>query len=416
MQTAAVSLASAAAGGLTARAGNDPQRVKEEKQASGVLRLAIVGAGEIAPRFLEQAAQGSRARFVAICSRTKDAAKARAIEYGVGAWFDDYERMYDTVKPDAVIIATPHALHAKQSIAALNRGMHVLCEKPMATSLADCYAMVAAAEQSGAVLLCMPYDVSPAFMTALDYLNEATLGVFTGAEAYLMLPGPSRDQGDWSNDPKMAGGGAMLSTMVYPVSRLIGLLGPARRVTAFVNTLIPHRLVGDGKTIDAVPPPRNSTRRLNSSLDDNVSLLIEWASGQHAFVRSLWGTSILRLNDTVIYGRQGTMWIAGDDVVIHSIGRSIPGAEPTTWNGQADCYKISPKEIPKNEGLIDHFVDCIEGRVQPTCGAKQQLHVHEILFKGYESALTGRVQDLRTSFIPWHPTDSTLFDTRSRPV
>lgn len=229
-----------------------PARLKD-----GVARLAIVGTGQISHRYLKQAS--ARAKFVATCARTLDSAKARAVQYNIEKWFDSYERMYDEVTPDAVIVATPTAVHAPVTIAALKHGIHVLCEKPMATRLEDCYAMVDAAARSGAVFLNMPYDATAAFRTALSYLNEDTLGVFTGAEAQLLLPGPSRD--NWFYDRAIAGGGAGLDTLVYPVSILISMLGPARRVTGFVNTLIPHRILGDGETMDLGPPPRTDLDR-----------------------------------------------------------------------------------------------------------------------------------------------------------
>lgn len=390
------------------RAGTAAAKVRKQS-STAPLKLALVGTGQIAPRYLNQVKESERARFVATCARTLESAKARAVEYGIGAWFDDHKKMYDIIKPDAVVIATPHTLHAEHSLAALERGIHVLCEKPMATSWDDCLAMVAASQKNGAILLNMPYDATPTFLTALENLNETTLGVFTGAEANLSLPGATRD-GAYDDKHK---GGAMFSTAVYPISRLVSLFGPARRVTGFVNTLIPHRLVGDGKTIDFTPPPRASTKRAISTVEDNVTLLIEWANGQHAVARSLWSTSFFG-NTTTIYGRQGTMWISGENVIIHSPTRTNLAAEPVSWNGHTNCYKISVTNVRTNEGVIDHFVDCILGLAKPTCGGVQQLHVHEILFRGFEAARSGRTQDLTTTFIPWHPIDPSFHDTRSR--
>jgi predicted dehydrogenase len=130
----------------------------------------------------------------------------------------------------------------------------------------------------------------------------------------------------------------------------------------------------------------------------------------------LWGTSFVRFNDTAIYGRHGTLWFAGKDLIIHSPKRIIEGAESTTWNGRKDCYRVSAKPLENvtGEGLIDHFSDCIEGRAQPTCGGEQALHVHEILFKGYDAARTGRTQNLETTFTPWHRIEPSFYDTRSR--
>lgn len=219
----------------------------------GPIKLAIVGAGQISLRYLKPGSGNPRVRFVATAARTLDSARGRASEFSIRAAFDDFRKMYDTAKPDAVIIAVPTAVHAEAAIAALERRIHVLCEKPMAMNLEECQAMVAAAKRSGAVFLALPYDANPATFTALDYLNEETLGVFAGAEANLSLPGVSRD--NWYYDIEVAGGGAGLDTLVYPVSKLITLLVPAKRVGGFINTLIPERILGDGKTIDRYPPP-----------------------------------------------------------------------------------------------------------------------------------------------------------------
>ena len=373
---------------------------RKRARADSVLDLAIVGTGKISARYLKQAAVGKNARFVATCAQHLDSAKSRALEYGINAWFDDYNKMYDTVRPDGVIVATPNALHAGPTIAALERGIPVLCEKPMAITWDDCVRMVETAKRTGTVFLSLPYDTSPAFLAALAHLNEATLGKLTGAEAQLLWPGAPWD--NWYYERSISGGA--IESLVYPVSRLINLLGPAKRVTGMANTLMPKRLIGDGKTVD-------------SNIDDNITLIVEWESGQQAVMRTLWGASMFR-NDSVIYGRHGTLWLSDDEVVVQSPDRAIEGLEKMTWRGFSDCYKIpfEPLQDASQEGLVDHFVECIKGVREPTCGSQQQLHVHEILFKGSEAAHTGTVRALETTFTSWHHIDPGFYDTRSRPV
>ncbi|MGV3722657.1 MAG: Gfo/Idh/MocA family protein [Actinomycetota bacterium] len=362
-----------------------------------MVRLAMVGCGQISERFFKQAEARDDTAFVATCARRIESAEAKGREHGVDRWYDDYERMYDEVRPDGVVIATPHALHAAPAIAALDRGIHVLDEKPMGTSFEDCAAMASAAEHSGALLMCLPFDHNPAFLTALHYVNEETLGKLTGAESVLLIPGPPRD--NWYYDRSVAVGGAMLDCLVYPMSRLISLLGPASRVTAMVNTLIPKRIVGGGK-------------RVNSDVDDNVTLIVEWPTGQQAVVRTLWGTSFAR-NDTTIYGRKGTLWLSGGRVVLHLPAGPVETVAPVEWQGFSNCYEapISP-ETP-NESLIDHFVECIKTGAQPRCSGKLQLHVHEILFAAYQSAAEERTVALKTTFEPWCALAPSFFDTRS---
>lgn len=362
-----------------------------------MIRLAMVGCGQISERFFKQAAARDDVRFVATCAKHLESAERKAREHGIDRWFDDYEAMYDAVKPEGVVVTTPHSLHTGPCVAASRRRIHVLDEKPMATSFEDCRAMVEAADASGALLMCLPFDHSAAFLTALKYLNEETLGKWTGAESVLMIPGPPRD--NWYYDRSIAHGGAMLDCLVYPMSRLISFLGPAKRVTARVNTLIPKRIVGDGKRVD-------------SDVDDNVTLIVEWAGGQQAVVRTLWGTSFVR-NDTTLYGRMATLWLGNGQVTIHSPSRPVPGGEPVEWQGFSDCYRVPVSPETPNESIVDHFVECVKTGNQPRCSGHLHLHVHEILFKAYAAAETGRTQELETTFEPWHSLDPAFFDTRS---
>lgn len=383
---------------------NPPTGQHRHKSSDSILNFALVGTGNISERYLKQAGPGRRAHFIATCAKHLDSAKARALEYGIKSWFDDYEKMYDSVSLDGVIVATPNSLHAAPTIAALNRGIPVLCEKPMATTWEDCVAMVNAAQRTGTLFLNLPYDATPSFLAALAYLNETTLGKFTGAEAQLLWAGAPWD--NWYYQRKMSGGA--IESLVYPVSRLISLLGPAKRVTGMANTLLPKRIVDGGKTVA-------------SDIDDNITLTVEWETGQQATMRTLWATSMWR-NDNVIYGRHGTLWFSNgfstEEVVIHSPDRPIPGVAKQTWRGFPDCYSIpfTPLQDVAQEGVIDHFVDCIKGVREPTCGAQQQLHVHEILFKGLDAAHTGQMLNLETTFSPWHHIDPSFYDTRSQPV
>lgn len=361
-----------------------------------MIRLAMIGCGQISERFFVQAEALDGMEFVATCAKHIESAEKKAREHGISLWYDDYERMMDEVKPDGVVVTTPHSVHAAPAISALTRGIHVLDEKPMATSLADCRTMVCAADANDAILMCLPFDHTPAFQTALKYINEATIGKFTGGESLLIIPGPYRD--NWYMNKDVAQGGAMLDCVVYPMSRIVSMLGPAKRVTAMVNNLIPHRICGNGKLCE-------------SDVDDNVTLIVEWAGGQQVVVRTLWGTSFWR-NDTTVYGRKGTVWFTGDRAIVHSPEKAISEGELINWQGFDNCYSIPASSEFADECMIGHFTKCIRDHKEPKCSGHLQLHVHEILFKGYVSAETGITQELETTFTPWNVIDPDFYNTR----
>ncbi|UNK16973.1 Gfo/Idh/MocA family oxidoreductase [Paenibacillus sp. N3/727] len=367
------------------------------------INLGMIGSGHVSNRYFEQASKLEGVRFAAVCSKHLENAEKKALIYGVPRWYDDYRVMMDREELDAVVVTTPHSMHTEPVLAALERGLNVLNEKPMATNFQDCKRMVSLAEKKNVIFMSLPFDLNPAFLAASEYVDERYIGKITGAEAQLSLPGPWRD--NWYYDKSISHGGAVLDCLVYPISRLIGLLGPAVSVMAEVNTLIPNRIVGDGK-------------KVCSDVDDNVSIILQFAGGQHAVIRSLWGLSF-KQNNTIIYGRNGTIALndSGYPLVIHTLRECIPDSEQVNWRGIENCYVPQGKlSKQKNESVISHFVHCLRTGEQPVQSAKQQLHVHEIMFGAYQSAESGQRYPLTTTFTPWTKVDSLIFDTRSRYV
>lgn len=364
------------------------------------IKLGMVGSGDISNRFFEQGARLEHVSFVATCAKHLENAANKAKKYNVPRWYDDYKKMFDTEELDAIVVTTPHSVHAEVVMTALERGLHVLNEKPMATSFDDCKKMVALSKAKNKIFMNLPYDLDPLFMTAIEYVNEAAIGKITGAEAQLSFPGPGRD--NWYYNRDISHGGAILDCMVYPVSRLISLLGPAQSVMAEVNTLIPNRIVGGGK-------------RIKSDVDDNATVIVEFAGGQHAVIRTLWGTSF-KQNNTIIYGRKGTVAIndSGFPLVIHSPEAPIQDAEQITWRGIQQCY--APKLLPSLNSEIDimsHFVHCLRSGEHPKPSGQLQLHVHEIMFGAYKSAESGIRYRLTSTFEPWNRLDPHILDTKS---
>ena len=128
-------------------------------------------------------------------------------------------------------------------------------------------------------------------------------------------------------------------------------------------------------------------------------------------MRTLWGTAFSR-NDTTVYGRRGTMWLAGGNLIVQSPDGPVEGGETIPWQGFDHCYRVPPDRNLPEESILDHFVRCISEGREPTCSGRFQLHVHEILFKAYRAAETGETQELETTFTPWHRVEPGFYRTR----
>lgn len=343
----------------------------------------MIGCGQISERYLEWGRMLAGVRFVATCAEHMASAEYTARRYGCPRWYDDHRALVADSDLDAVVIATPHALHARQALDCIQAGKHVLVEKPMATRWDEAVSLVDAANQAGVILFPLPFLAYPEHLLTRRFLREEVIGKLVAAEAHISLPGPPR--ANWYYGAE-AEGGAMVDTAVYALSDLACTLGPAARLTALVNTLIPNRRTGDGG-------------RVHTEVDDNVSLLLEYPTGQQAVVRSCWGPAFRR-KGTILYGREGTIFLreAGTRIVVQSLRGSVSGGAPIQFQGLDHCYEFKPRPLEPEEEILGVFVSAIrEGGLGP-CNGPQALHVVEQMMRGYDSARTGKAQDLTTSF------------------
>src|SRR5690242_18916674 len=115
------------------------------------IKTALVGCGKVGHLHAPALQSLPESEFVAVCGRTAEKAKAFAETYRVAA-FTDVAEMIAKAGVEAICICTPHPQHAAPAIAAAQAGVSVIVEKPLASSLADCDAMLAAARASGTII------------------------------------------------------------------------------------------------------------------------------------------------------------------------------------------------------------------------------------------------------------------------
>ena len=365
---------------------------------STTLRLGMIGCGQISKRFFDQAEKlderGWGVRFVAACARSEESARAKAKERGCARWYTDYRRLLDDPEVDAVVITTPHALHGSMAIDAVRAGKHALVEKPMVTRWEHALALREAAHP-GVTLMALPYVDTPAFLTALEYARERYFGKISGIEAELSFPGPPRSNWYYAAE---AEGGAMLDTMVYPLARVAALMGPAKRITALVGTLIPHRITGDGG-------------RVESAVDDSVSILLEYETGQHGQVHSIWARSYM-INGTVLHGRKGAIFLGryGQPLVIKSDLEAPENGTPVDYLGIPNCYTVPIPPSDVEGEIVAHFVRAIRGQALLHCGIDVGMHIAEQQMMAYRSSREGRTIDLTTTFNIWWDREPAIMD------
>ncbi len=197
------------------------------------VRVGLVGCGKVGP--IHAAALGAlpESEFVAACDAMPERAASFAAKYGVRP-FTDLARCSREV--EAVVIGTPHPLHAEPAIRAAEAGVHVLVEKPLAATLADCDAMLAAARKSGVTLGVISqrrfYEPVLRMKAAIDAgkIGRPVLGVF---QMYSWRD-PAYYQSDpWRGKWDTEGGGVLVNQSPHQLDLLLWLMGPAVEVSGY---------------------------------------------------------------------------------------------------------------------------------------------------------------------------------------
>ncbi|GAA4958690.1 aldo/keto reductase [Actinoplanes utahensis] len=293
------------------------------------LRLAVLGAGNMARRFIPQLSASKHCELTAIGDLTADGARTLAGELGprerplLCGTFDDILAS-DAV--DAVYIATVHTTHARIAMRAIEAGKHVLCEKPLAVNHAQAMTLVDAARQAGVRLVeAMMFRFHPQTTAVLGLVADGTIGDLRHVDAGFAFYVPSRpgeqteispgltiDAGGLSGrlfDPALAGGG-ILDIGCYPMAMARAVAGAATgRAFAEPETLTAAGSIGE------------------SGVDEWATAALTFAGGVTAALRT--GIRIADRNSVTIVGSAGAIEIedpwtltAEPSIVINRVGHA----------------------------------------------------------------------------------------------
>ena len=202
------------------------------------LGMAVVGLGGYATRSIgPEIAACQHVRLAGVVTGDAEKGKSWAKEHGFEQdaiySYSNFDKIVSDDRIDFVHIALPNSMHAEFAIRAAQAGKHVMVEKPMAISSQQCENMIAAAKQAG-VLLGVNYRLhwEPHHVTATERLSSGVIGDLTNGNYEFSwgyaraLTGPNKDKvKNWLLDPKMAGGGALFDTGVYPIQAACYLTG-----------------------------------------------------------------------------------------------------------------------------------------------------------------------------------------------
>jgi predicted dehydrogenase len=200
------------------------------------MRVAVIGLGVIGKVHIKVILETEH-DLVAVC----DTDKEKRLQYPDIKGYADYLKMLDEMKPDAVHICTPHHLHAEMIIAALNRDIHVLCEKPICIAKEDIPLVLAAEKRSRAQLgVCFQNRYNPATLFVKEYLQNKQLISAQGElrwrrdENYYL-------QSNWRGKKATEGGGVLINQALHTIDLLQYFCGMPKSVVGVCEN---HSLQG----------------------------------------------------------------------------------------------------------------------------------------------------------------------------
>ena len=262
------------------------------------IRVLLIGTGfgsiVHAPGF----ARNPSFALAGVASGSLENAKRVAAEFSIPYATDDWKRMLEEVEADLVSIATPVDLHYPMARAALERGRHVLCEKPFAMNAAQARELATLAESRGVVhVLNHEFRHYPARETLTRKLHEGALGRLEHVLIRDRIPGWTRNPArrlTWLVE-KERGGGYLGALGSHHIDQLILWGGPIRRVFCTLRTVA-------AEYADSVPEFRKITA------DDTFTLLVQFESGARGIVE-LFGASQVREGTMEVHGSGDSMTV-----------------------------------------------------------------------------------------------------------
>jgi predicted dehydrogenase len=332
------------------------------------LRVAVIGVGGIGGAHIDMIGKCADAELVAVCDRSADAL-ARRRERAAGAVeYEDYERMLAKEKLDLVTVALPNTLHAPVTIAALESGAHVLCEKPLATNAADAARMVETAEAHGltlAVNLSYRFTPQSRFLHGLTEAGE--LGeVYFAHTVWHRRRGVPKGTG-WFVNKAVAGGGPLIDLGVHRLDLAWWLMGCPRPLRATgvafgkFQELYTERFGIPVTTEDLAAGFIRFEGGAALSVQTSWAGNVEW---RERMVTRVWGTRAGLVQENLNEGYDFTCKLfrseGGAEVDVSPHGGMLPPAGDSVSNVCASILRGEPLVAPGTDGLaVQKMLDAI---------------------------------------------------------
>ena len=332
------------------------------------VKFVIIGCGHIGKRHATMIRRNEESELIAMVDIDTSKEQEIASQFEV-PFFSSIEKLMESnLKFDVVTIATPNNEHAPQSILALEKGHHVVCEKPMALSKADCEQIIYKSLQAHKLVFCvMQNRYSPPSVWLKEVVSSGVLGEIFMVQINCFWNRDERyyKQGGWKGS-KITDGGTLFTQFSHFIDIMYWLFGDVKNIKSQL---------------------RDFNHKNLTEFEDSGVVSFDFINGGLGtlnYSTSIWDKNLE--SSMTIIAENGSIKVGGqymDEVeYCHIKGYELPKLAPTNPANDYGHYKGS---AANHHYVIENVVDTIKKRNVVTTNALEGLKVVEIIERIYES-------------------------------
>ncbi len=339
-----------------------------------MVRVGIIGCGKISQRrHIPEYCSNRDSEVVGYFDRTTARAIAMADQYG-GKVYVTIDEMLADPTIDAVSVCIANVAHAEVTIKALRAGKHVLCEKPMATTVEECEAMLQAAKETGKLLvIAQNQRFNTGHLRAKELIEDGIIGKPLTFKTSFCHGGPEKwisgDDGivpenTWFFDKKIASMGAMADLGIHKIDLIQFILG--RKITAVTAKIL---------TLDKKDSKGNLIE-----VEDNAICMLEMEDNIYGTLTASWTDYGEEDNSTVIFGTKGIMRLYDNSE--HTIQISTYRRDKIYY----DLDRMQTNYNQRESGMIREFVREIQTGDWSNAADDASVNAMKAVFAAFESS------------------------------
>jgi UDP-N-acetyl-2-amino-2-deoxyglucuronate dehydrogenase len=335
------------------------------------VKVGILGAGNISDTHARAALGVAGVEIAAVCGTNREKAERMAAKYG-GTAYDDLNRFLDHRPLDIVAIGTPSGVHAEQAVAAIDRKLHVLSEKPLDVTTAKVDSVINAADRAGVQVGVFFQDrLKPDIAAMKQLIVSGQLGkpIFIGGHVRWYRPPEYYATSKWRGSWALDGGGALMNQAIHTVDVMQWLFGPVARVAGRTGTLL-HAI----KT------------------EDTAGAVLEFENGALGIIEATTSSYPGYARRIDVSGSEGTLILDSDKLAAVDLRGTEPSKAAAAEPPPENAASATVSDAVPHQRIFEDFIRAITTSGTPACDAREARPSVAIIEAIYRSAKSGQFE------------------------